>query len=323
MREELARRRIIQMESLQTAPAQDAAFEVRPFDAALGAEVVCSDLRTISDDVFRRLHRAWLDHLVLLIRGQDFSQPHDLLAFGRRFGELERAPGVVKGQKPKDPALPDLAIVSNIKENGQSIGVLGDGEAVWHTDSSFYEVPPSASILYAVEIPPAGGNTSFANMYLAHDAMPESLRANVNGRTIKNDVVHNTGGQIREGYEEGGDIRFTPGPSHPIVRTHPETGYNTLYLGRRPYAYVNGLPVEESERLLDALWAHATQASFTWEHVWRVGDVIIWDNRCVLHRREAFDPASRRLMYRTYVRGSRPVELAEAATRAPHPRGRT
>jgi taurine dioxygenase len=305
----------------RAAPAHDPTFEVHPFSSALGAEVICGDLRTISNDAFQRLHRAWLDHLVLLIRGQDFSRPHDLLAFGRRFGELEHAPGLIKGQKPKDPDLLELAIVSNIKENGQAIGVLGDGEAVWHTDSSFYEVPPSASILYAVEIPPAGGNTSFANMYLAYDRMPESLRGRVQGRTIKNDVVHNTGGQIRDGYEEGGDIRFTPGPSHPIVRTHPETGCNTLYLGRRPYAYVNGLSIEESERLLEDLWAHATRATFTWEHVWREGDVIIWDNRCVLHRRDSFDPASRRLMYRTYVKGSRPVERTDAAACPPHPRG--
>jgi taurine dioxygenase len=198
----------------------------------------------------------------------------------------------------------------------------GDGEAVWHTDSSFYEVPPSASILYAVEIPPIGGNTSFANMYLAYETMSESLRERVKGRTIKNDVVHNTGGQIRDGYEEGGDIRFTPGPSHPIVRTHPETGYNTLYLGRRPYACVNGLSLEESERLLDELWAHATRAACTWEHVWREGDVIIWDNRAVLHRRDAFDPSTRRLMYRTYVKGTRPVEQSGAAARPPHPRNR-
>jgi len=310
------------MDTAQTVPAQELTFQVRAFDSALGAEVVCGDLRTISDEDFERLHRAWLDHLVLLVRGQDFSRPHDLLAFGRRFGELERAPGLVKGQKPKDPDLLELAIVSNIRENGQSIGVLGDGEAVWHTDSSFYEVPPAASILYAVEIPPVGGNTGFANMYRAHDAMPPSLRARVKGGTIKNDLVHNTGGQIRDGYEEGGDIRFTPGPSHPIVRTHPETGCNALYLGRRPYAYVNGLSIEDSERLLDELWAHATQAAFTWEHVWRVGDVIIWDNRCVLHRRDSFDPATRRLMYRTYVKGTRPVELPEATSRPPHPRGR-
>ena len=308
------------MSSAQAATVPRLGLDVRCFDAPLGAEAICGDLRTISGDTFARLHQAFLDNLVLLIRGQDFTDPHDLLAFGRRFGELERAPGLVKGQRPKPADLLELAFVSNIREDGQAIGVLGDGEAVWHTDSSFYEVPPSASILYSVEIPPVGGNTGFANMYLAHDSMPQSLRERVKGRTIKNDVVHNTGGQVREGYEEGGDIRFTPGPSHPIVRTHPETGCNALYLGRRPYSYVNGLPIEDSERLLDAVWAHATQPAFTWHHVWRVGDVIIWDNRCVLHRRDAFDPAARRLMYRTYVKGTKPCEAPEAAQRAPHPR---
>jgi len=303
------------------ATAQSAIFEVHPLGAALGAEVRCGDLRTISNETFAMLHRTWLDHLVLLIRGQNLSDPQDLLAFGRRFGPLERAPGLVKGQKPKDPNLLELAIVSNIKEGGQSVGVLGDGEAVWHTDSSFYEVPPAASILHSLEIPPVGGNTGFANMYAAHDAMPDSLRERAQGRTIKNDLAHNTGGQIREGYEGViDDVRTSPGVSHPIVRTHPETGFNSLYLGRRPFAYVNGLSVEESERLLDDLWTHATQAKFTWTHEWRVGDVIIWDNRCTLHRRDSFDANARRLMYRTYCKGTRPVELPEAAQRSRHPR---
>ncbi len=310
------------MQAARSSTHQQTAFEVHPFHAALGAEVRCGDLRTISQETFGRLHQAWLENLVLLIRGQDLADPQDLLAFGRRFGELERAPGIVKGQKPKDPSLLEIAIVSNLKENGAPIGVLGDGEAVWHTDSSFYEVPPGASILHALEIPPVGGNTGFANMYLAYDAMPDEMRERVSGRTIKNDLAHNTGGQIRDGYEEGMDIRTSPGPSHPIVRTHPETGYNTLYLGRRPYSYVNGLPLDESERLLEDVWAHATQAAFTWHHVWKVGDVIIWDNRCVLHRRDSFDPDTRRLMHRTYVKGTRPVEVPEAASRPAHPRGR-
>jgi len=310
------------MQPARSAARRDDPFEVRPFAASLGAEVDCGDLRTITGETFARLHAAWLDHLVLLVRGQHFTEPRDLLAFGRRFGELERAPGLVKGQKPKDPDLLELAIVSNIREDGRPIGVLGDGEAVWHTDSSFYEVPPGASILYSVEIPPVGGDTGFANMYQAHDELPAALRARIAGRTIKNDLVHNTGGQTRDGYEEGGDIRHTPGPSHPIVRTHPETGCSALYLGRRPYAYVNGLPVEESERLLDEVWAHATRPAYTWHHQWRVGDVIIWDNRCVLHRRDGFDPAARRLMYRTYVKGTRPFEAPDAATRPPHPRSR-
>lgn len=294
---------------------------VRRLGAALAAEVQCGDLRTISDETFNQLHRAWLDNLVLLIRGQDFSDPLDLLAFGRRFGPLERAPDVARGQKPKEPHLLDLAIISNIKENNVPIGGLGDGEAVWHTDSSFFEVPPSASILHSIEIPPAGGNTGFANMYVAYDTMPVSLLERVLGLKIKNDVAHTTAGAIRQGYEKATDIRTSPGPSHPIVRTHPETGYNAMYLGRRPYSYIPGLPLEQSESLLDELWAHATQQRFTWVHEWQVGDVIIWDNRCVMHRRDSFDPSSRRLMYRTCVQGSVTAEMPEAAERPPHPRG--
>lgn len=307
----------------EVATARREAFEVRPLGAALGAEVRCGDVRDISDAAFAKLHQAWLDNLVLLIRGQNLTNPQDLLAFGRRFGPLERAPGIVKGQKPKDPALLELAIVSNVKEGGQPIGVLGDGEAVWHSDSSFYEVPPAGSILHALEIPPVGGNTGFANMYAAYDTMPAELRERARGRTIKNDLAHNTGGQIRDGFEGViDDLRTSPGVSHPIMRTHPETGYNALYLGRRPYAYVNGLTIADSEQLLDDLWVHATQPQFTWTHEWQVGDVIIWDNRCTLHRRDSFDPNTRRMMYRTYCKGTRPVELADAAQRSAHPRAR-
>jgi len=296
-------------------------FKVSPLEATLGAEVECGDLQTISDDTFEQLHGVWLDHLVLLIRGQDFSDPLTLLEFGRRFGPLERAPDIATGQKPKESHLLDLAIISNIKENNAPIGGLGDGEAVWHTDSSFFEVPPSASILHSIEIPPVGGNTGFANMYLAYDTMPASLRKRARGLKIKNDVAHTTGGAIREGYEKATDIRTSPGPTHPIIRTHPETGFNTMYLGRRPYSYIPGLPLEESEQLLDELWAHATQEHLTWHHEWRVGDVIIWDNRCVMHRRDSFDPQARRLLYRTCVKGTPTVELAKASQRQPHPRG--
>jgi taurine dioxygenase len=141
----------------------------------------------------------------------------------------------------------------------------------------------------------------------------------VRGRTIKNDASHNSAGPLRKGFKEVTDVATSPGPSHSIVYTHPETGCNALYLGRRPYAYVNGLPVDESEDLLDRLWAHATQERFGWHHEWRVGDVLVWDNRCTMHHRDPFDPASRRVMHKTACQGARPAEAPGAA--AAHPRG--
>jgi taurine dioxygenase len=282
---------------------------VRPFHAALGAEVVCPDVKTLDGAAFAQVYRALLDHLVLLIPGQQLGVA-DLLDFGRRFGELAKGAPVHIGQKPRDENYPELAVISNVVENGLAIGSLGDGEAVWHTDSAFTQVPPAVSILYAVELPASGGDTGFANMHLALDTLPSELRTSIRGRTIKHDQRFTSGGQLRPGYSAEQDLRESPGPSHPIMRKHPETGKAALYLGRRPHAYVNGLSLAESEALLDALWAHATDPAFTWHHQWRLGDILIWDNRCTLHRRDAFDPASRRIMHRTQTKGTPVIEAA-------------
>jgi alpha-ketoglutarate-dependent taurine dioxygenase len=295
--------------------------EVIPLPHALGAEIRCGDVRALDDASAARIRQAFLDHLVLLFRGQKLDD-HELMDFGRRFGELAPTIGAqyhASNVKEFDPALKHISVVSNVIENGVAIGALGDGEAVWHSDFSFHEVPYSASLLHSLEIPPFGGNTGFLNMYLAHDTLPAELRAEIRGRTIKQDASHNSAGQLRKGFAPVTDVRSSPGPTHPIVSTHPETGRHALYLGRRPYAYVNGLSVEQSEALLDKLWAHATQARFGWHHVWEVGDVLVWDNRCTMHHRDAFDPNSRRIMHKTACVGSRPVEQASYAP--PHPRG--
>ena len=294
------------------------AVSVERTRAPIGARVGCGDVKRLDERAFGEVHRAFLDNLVILIRGQHLSDP-ELLAFGRRFGELSPAAPVHVGQKPRDYA--ELAVISNVIENGVAIGGLGDGEAVWHTDSCFNDVPPSASILYSLEIPPAGGDTGFANMYLALETLAPGLRRAIRGRTIKHDKRYTSGGQLRPGYTGNEDIRTTPGPLHPIVRRHPETGYDALYLGRRPHAYIPGLPLDESESLLDALWAHAVQPAFTWHHQWQVGDVLVWDNRCVMHRRDAFDPQSRRIMHRTQCKGV-PLIEGDAEPRSQHPRSK-
>ena len=156
-------------------------------------------------------------------------------------------------------------------------------------------------------------------MYLALETLPADLRARGAGLKIKHDMTYNSAGDLREGFQPVTDVRAAPGPHHPIIRTHGETGYNALYLGRRPNAYVDGLPVAESEQLLDALWAHATQPQFTWHHQWRVGDIVIWDNRCVMHYRAPFDGGARRVMHRIQGKGDKPV-LRSDAKPAPHPR---
>jgi taurine dioxygenase len=289
---------------------------VRPLAPALGAEVYCGDLRNLDEPAFAVVYRALLDHLVIRIRGQTLSDP-ELIGFGRRLGELDFAPLAKTGKERARPH-PEIVVVSNVTENGEAIGVLRDAEVIWHSDNSYRDRPLSYSALYALEVPPRGGNTGFANMYLALETLDPALRRRIEGRTLKHDMTYNSAGDLREGFKPVSDVREAPGPSHPIIRTHPETGCNALYLGRRPNAYINGLAVAESEELLDALWAHATQDRFTWHHEWQPGDLLIWDNRCVMHHRDPFDGGYRRVMHRIQCAGDVPALQAQAHGR--HPR---
>jgi taurine dioxygenase len=282
------------------------AITVTPTGAALGAEVGGVDLRRISDADFAAIHRAWLEHLVLLFRGQSLNDD-DLTGFSRRFGKLDFAPIQENGRRFVE-GHPEIYVVSNVIENGEAIGSLGAGEAVWHTDMSYLEDPPKASMLYAIEIPPAGGNTGFTNMYQAYEELPDALKRRVAGLRVKHDGTYNSGGYVRQGVTPTDDPREAPGTYHPIVCTHPETGRQCLYLGRRRNAYLEGLELAESEALLDEVWRYATRDELTWYNTWRVGDVVLWDNRCTMHRRDPFDASSRRIMHRTQMKGeARPV----------------
>ena len=276
--------------------------EILPSGGGLAAEVRGVDLHDLSGDSFSLIHRAWLDNLVLLFRGQDFDPP-GLIAFSRRFGELDLAPIQETGRRYVE-GIPELYIVSNVLKDGQPIGSLGSGEAHWHTDMSYLEQPPMASMLYAVEIPERGGNTEFINMYALYEVLPEGLKSLVANLRIKHDGTYNSGGYLRQGAAPVDDPRLSPGVYHPLVCTHPETKRKALYLGRRRNAYIEGLALADSEALLDELWAYTSRADLTWQNVWAVGDLVLWDNRCTMHRRDAFDARARRIMYRTQVRGT-------------------
>ena len=180
---------------------------------------------------------------------------------------------------------------------------LGSYELVWHTDMSYNPLPPRASLLYALEVPPDGGNTGFLNMYAAYETLPDELKRAIEGKICIHDSSRNSAGELRKGFQRTLDVRQTPGAVHPLVRLHPVSKRKALFLGRRPGAYIHGLSVEQSEKLLDAVWAHATQEGFAWYQKWRVGDLVLWDNRCVMHRRDAFDESRRRLMHRTQIVG--------------------
>jgi taurine dioxygenase len=285
---------------------------IRPNDAVLGAEVQGVDLRALDSDALAVVHRAWLDYQVLLFRDQQLSD-EDLVAFSRWFGDLDEAPVQETGQRFVD-GHPEIYVVSNVVQDGFPIGSLGSGEAVWHTDMSYLPDPPNASVLYALEVPPRGGDTSFCSMYAAWEGLPDRLQRRVEGLRVKHDGTYNSGGYTRQGISPTDDPRTSPGTFHPLVPVHPETGRRYLYLGRRRNAYIEGLSLDDSGELLDEIWAHATRESATWRHRWRVGDLVLWDNRCTMHRRDAFDPAARRVMHRTQIRAGRPPVAVTTAT---------
>jgi len=270
---------------------------------ALGAEIGGVDLTRIDERDFAAIRAAWLEHLVLRFRDQSLSDPQ-LKAFSARFGELD-PPGPNPYGKPFLPDHPEMNVISNIKVDGMPIGGLGDGEAIWHADMTYVEHPPMAAILHALQVPASGGDTYWANMYLAYETLPAELKERIASHRAVHDATYNSAGLRRKGYAEVTDPRKAPGARHPLVRVHPETGRKALFLGRRRNSYIEGLALAESERLLDELWAHATQPRFTFRQQWRVGDVILWDNRCTLHRRDAFDPSALRLLHRTQIKAPR------------------
>lgn len=281
-------------------------FDVVPLDAPLGAEVRGLDLQQpLNDAAVSDLITAWRDYSVLVFRGQSLSDAQ-LIAFSQLFGELD-PPGPNPYGRPINPDNPLINIISNIVEDGQPVGNLGYGEAVWHADMTYVDQPPRGAVLHAHELPPSGGNTYFANMSLAYQSLDDSLKAKIASRLAIHDASRNSAGMLRKGYEEITDVRLTPGARHPLVITHPDTRKRCLFLGRRPNSYIVDMPVEESEALLDMLWAHATKMQFAMTHVWRMGDVLMWDNLAVLHKRDAFDPQTRRRLHRTQLKGNRAI----------------
>jgi len=272
---------------------------------ALGAEVSGLDFsQPLSPATVEFVGRAWAEHLVLRFRGVHDLGPDALIAFSRHFGALDKRP-IATGARSAyfEVDRPELTIISNVLVDGKPIGGLGAYEADWHADMTYTDRPPKGSCLYSVEIPPRGGNTHFANMYMAYDMLDEKLKAQVEGLTCVHDASRSSAGELRHGFEDTSDPRKTVGPVHPLVRVHPATGRRCLLLGRRRNAYIPGYALEESESLLDRLWSHATRAEFVWAQEWRLGDMIMWDNRCTMHRRDAFDSESRRIMLRTQISG--------------------
>ena len=268
---------------------------------SFGADITGVDLANLTDDTFEAIYRAWLSFGVLRFKGQTLNKD-SLQIFSQRFGPLEQIP-IGRMSEEQKARLDNLFVtpISNIKVDGKPIGGLGDAEATWHSDMTFVEVPPPASVLLGVEIPQNGGDTFFADQRAALASLPDDLRQRVESLSIKHNAAHDSVGNLRPGFEAFDDPRDAPGAVHPIIRTHNETGDACLYLGRREWAYIPGLSLEESEALLDELWSYAVPADYVVEQNWTPGDVIIWDNRRCLHKRTSIDPSQRRLLLRCQV----------------------
>lgn len=274
---------------------------ISPITADFVADICDVNINSLSDEAFSDIYQAWLDYGVLRIRNQPLDE-QGLQRFSARFGPLEEAPmgrmPEVERKKIKNRYVTQL---SNIIVDGKPIGGLGNAEASWHSDMTYIEAPPPASVLLGLEIPRQGGETYFADQCAALAAVPESLRSRIENLSIKHDAAHTSVGKLRPGFESFDNPRDAPGAVHPMIRQHEETGRPALYLGRREWAYIPGLSLDESESLLDEIWSYAALPQNVWQQQWQPNDIIIWDNRRVLHRRDGFDQNERRLMKRCQV----------------------
>jgi taurine dioxygenase len=277
---------------------QNTNITVIPTGAALGADVVGVDLsKPLSQETFRQIEDAWHSHLVLRFRGQKLDDPA-LLAFGQRFGELDSAP-IHAGKDVVNP-FPQITVMSNIKVDGKPIGNLGHYEAVWHTDMSYNDLAPIGSLLYSLEIPPAGGNTGFSNMYKAYDALPADLKIRLAGKKALHIHEYERSAKV----ELRDDLSKSAHFFHPVFSTHAETGRKSLFVDRLMTARLEGLPKEENESLLEQLYEIGERPEFIYEHKWQLGDFVMWDNRCAIHARTWFPPEERRLLRRCAIEGA-------------------
>ena len=281
-------------------------MRIIPIGEMIAADIQDANLSQPLDDVsIAAITEAWNENLVLRFRNQHLSDA-DLIRFSSYFGELD-PPGPNPYGVTFLPEFPEINVISNVKDDtGVPIGNLGDGEAVWHADMTYIDNPPEAGILYALEVPVGQGDTYFANMVAAYNDLPSDLRGAIEGKTLIHDAAHNSAGMLRKGYEEITDVKLTPGARHPLAY-EDQHGRVSLFLGRRPHAYIVGMEESDSDSLLDALWAHATQPKYSWHNEWQKGDLVMWQNRMVMHRRDAFDPSTRRVMHRTQLKGKSPI----------------
>jgi taurine dioxygenase len=276
-------------------------LKISPLSDALGAEISGVDLSgDIAEDTFVQIRQAWLDHCLLLFRSVDWT-PEQQIAFTRRFGPLH----IMTPLQYNLPGHPEIFRISNVVKDGRDIGLRRAGWG-WHSDGEDKQIPNAGSLLYAIAVPAEGGDTGFANMYRAYQALPEEIRGRIEGRRVRTSRIelHHVHYPLLPALTEE-DRRNRPDMYHPIVREHPETGRRSLYVGRWAVD-IEGLPRDESRDLIAWLQEFAIQPDFVYVHRWRVGDALLWDNRCLLHCAMPFDDRHRRHMHRTTLEGTVP-----------------
>jgi len=274
-------------------------MQIVALSPALGAEIRGVDAsQPIGDADFRQILDAWHEHLVIVLRGQQLDEDAQV-RFAGRFGEL--SPIHTDHHSATNKA---VMYIGNRKRDGRLVGALPLGEMQFHSDQCYQERPAKGTMLYGIEIPEAGGNTLFANGYQAYAALPGDVKKKIEG--LKAVHVYDYGGGVL-------DRRFMVKPeegmshAHPVARTHPATGRRSLYVNRLMTHHIEGLPADESERILELMFRTQERPEFVYEHRWRVGDLLLWDNRCALHARRDFDPNERRWLRRVTIKGERPA----------------
>ena len=292
-------------------------FSIVPTGAATGAEVKGVDLtKPLSKQKQEMLRQAWADHQVLLFRNQILNDDH-LTSIANIFGGVRGTEsrdmflkGGYKAGGKHVPSRANFSFISNLDEEGNPTernAGLGSTEVDWHTDQSYTRIPNAGTLLYSMKIPDnGGGDTSFSNQYLAYETLPIDLKEACQGKYQRHDISRNSVGQVKPSQRLPKSLKEVEGPDHPLLRVHPVTGKTALYLGRRrasPGNYIIGMNQSESDAFLGRLWGHATKDEFKWTHRWRVADLLVWDNRCVMHHRSALDPSKPRVMNRTMVKG--------------------
>lgn len=282
---------------------RSAGLIVKPSEACLGAEIAGVDLSLpLSNEVFGRILDTFYQYSVICFRDQQLT-PEQLAAFSARFGELD----VHHMTEHTLPHLPQVRILSNAVKDRKAVGIVRGGMH-WHSDLSYKKQPALATLLYGIECPPEGADTQFACMYKAYDALAPEIKAKLKGRQ----AVHDRNFRYSQLYPNRPpltteQVAKVPPVKHPVVRIHPATKRPCLYIAKDVVSGIVGAPEKEGRKLIDELEVFATQPRFVYSHKWQPNDLIVWDNRCSLHRATPYDNKYRRTLHRTQIKGEAPV----------------